>query len=144
MGKKVVTSIRVDKDTLRRAKEVGLNVSKISENALKMAIERLEPLYSKSKAKLAPNNSEDSVWWGRPDSNRGPERPRLRAWTMLADGPLSNISQATDLRVLSAIVSRSLNFLASLCKRFFTKNVVFKILLLLCSKWKNVARAWKI
>ena len=24
-------------------------------------------------------NSENKEWWGRPDSNRGPERPRLRA-----------------------------------------------------------------
>ncbi|MDH5376399.1 MAG: type II toxin-antitoxin system CcdA family antitoxin [Candidatus Bathyarchaeota archaeon] len=42
MGKKVVTSIRIDKDILRTAKELGLSVSKISENALKEAIRRLQ------------------------------------------------------------------------------------------------------
>ena len=42
MGKKVVTSIRIDQDILRKAKEIGLNLSKISENALKEAIKRLQ------------------------------------------------------------------------------------------------------
>lgn len=42
MGKKVVTSIRIDQDVLRTAKELGLSVSKISENALKEAIKRLQ------------------------------------------------------------------------------------------------------
>jgi len=42
MGRAVITSIRIDEDVLRRAKEVGLNVSKVSENALKEAIARLE------------------------------------------------------------------------------------------------------
>ena len=42
MGKARVTSIRVDEDVLREAKELGLNVSKIAENALKEAIRRLK------------------------------------------------------------------------------------------------------
>ncbi len=42
MGKKVVTSIRIDQDILRTAKELGLSVSKVSENALKEAIKRLQ------------------------------------------------------------------------------------------------------
>jgi post-segregation antitoxin (ccd killing protein) len=42
MGRAIVTSIRIDEDVLRRAKEVGLNISKVSENALKEAIARLE------------------------------------------------------------------------------------------------------
>ncbi len=41
-GKKVVTSIRIDQDVLRTAKELGLSVSKVSENALKIAIEQLQ------------------------------------------------------------------------------------------------------
>jgi post-segregation antitoxin (ccd killing protein) len=47
MGKTVVTSIRIDEDVLREAKALGLNVSKVCENALKMAIERLRPLYGR-------------------------------------------------------------------------------------------------
>ena len=42
MGKRVVTSIRVEKDVLRTAKELGLNVSKVSEKALKESIRRLQ------------------------------------------------------------------------------------------------------
>ena len=38
----MVTSIRIDENVLRKAKAVGLNVSKVSENALKEAIARLE------------------------------------------------------------------------------------------------------
>ena len=41
MGKKI-TSIRIDEEVLKKAQEVGLNVSKVSENALKEAIRRLD------------------------------------------------------------------------------------------------------
>lgn len=42
MGKAIVTSIRIDEEVFREAKELGLNVSKITENALKEAIRRLK------------------------------------------------------------------------------------------------------
>jgi hypothetical protein len=42
MGRQRVTSIRIDEDVFREAKELGLNVSKIAENALKEAIRRLK------------------------------------------------------------------------------------------------------
>ena len=42
MEKQVVTSIRIEQDVLRTAKELGLSVSKVSENALKEAIRRLQ------------------------------------------------------------------------------------------------------
>jgi post-segregation antitoxin (ccd killing protein) len=42
MGKSVVTSIRIDEDVLREAKALGLNVSKVAENALKEALRRLK------------------------------------------------------------------------------------------------------
>ncbi len=42
MGKRIVTSIRIDENVLKKAKEIGLNVSKVSENALKNMISRLE------------------------------------------------------------------------------------------------------
>ena len=35
MGKKVVTSIKIDKDVLKEAKELGLVISTIAENAIK-------------------------------------------------------------------------------------------------------------
>jgi post-segregation antitoxin (ccd killing protein) len=57
MGKAIVTSIRIDEDVLKEAKALGLNVSKICENALKMAIEQLKPLYKKNN----PENKEKMV-----------------------------------------------------------------------------------
>jgi len=40
-------------------------------------IERLERPISQDESKGSPDNPQNSDWWGRPDSNRGPERPRL-------------------------------------------------------------------
>ena len=42
MTRKTRTNITVDPDVLRKAHELGLNVSKVCENALKDAIRRLE------------------------------------------------------------------------------------------------------
>ncbi len=42
MGKKVSTCLYINKEVLETAKRVGLNVSRVSENALKEAIGRLE------------------------------------------------------------------------------------------------------
>ncbi len=41
MGRRV-TSIRVDEDVFREAKELGLNISKVSENALREAVRKLK------------------------------------------------------------------------------------------------------
>ena len=48
LSKSVVTSIRIDKDVLKKAKDIGLNISRVSENALREMIRRIE------------GNSEDS------------------------------------------------------------------------------------
>jgi hypothetical protein len=42
LSKRVVTSIRIDEEVLRKAKEIGLNISKIAENALMDLIELIE------------------------------------------------------------------------------------------------------
>jgi post-segregation antitoxin (ccd killing protein) len=42
MGKKRLTTMRLDEDLIRKAHDLGLNVSKISENALKDAISRMQ------------------------------------------------------------------------------------------------------
>jgi len=47
MGKKLV-SIRIDEEVTKKAHEVGLNVSKVCENALKKAIEAIEGTSAKS------------------------------------------------------------------------------------------------
>jgi len=43
--------VKVDKELVREAHELGLNVSKVCENALKMAIEQLKPIFSKKELK---------------------------------------------------------------------------------------------
>jgi len=40
--KKIVTSIRIDEEVFEKAKKMGLNISKVAENALKDMIERIE------------------------------------------------------------------------------------------------------
>ena len=42
MGKKVISTIYVDEEVLNKAKELGFNISKTCENALKESIRRLE------------------------------------------------------------------------------------------------------
>ena len=41
MGRRIVTSIRIDEKVFRKAKELGLNVSKVAENALIDMIKRI-------------------------------------------------------------------------------------------------------
>ena len=69
-------SITVEAEIAEKAHELGVNVSKTCENALKEAIKRLEGSNCRSTAEGCP---EQQAWWGRPDSNRGPESPSLRA-----------------------------------------------------------------
>ena len=69
MGTKGKITLYVDLEVVKEAKELGLNISKVCENALKMAIEQLKPLYGKNKSK----NLFDEVWCGGWDLN--PRRP---------------------------------------------------------------------
>ena len=75
MGKKVVTSIRIDQEVLQTAKKLGLSVSKVSENALKEAIRKLRtptrPMENRLTAEGCP---AQPVWWtGRDLNPRPPE-----------------------------------------------------------------------
>ena len=58
MGKRKMTTIRIDEDLLIKAHELGLNVSKISENALKEMIRRIEGSDNPEKPKDCPNDPE--------------------------------------------------------------------------------------
>ena len=55
LGKKIVTSIRIDEEVFRKAKDLGLSVSKVAENALKEAIRRLESPSSSESSRTALN-----------------------------------------------------------------------------------------
>jgi hypothetical protein len=42
LGKKKITTMRIDEDLIKKAHDLGLNVTKICENALKVMIARIE------------------------------------------------------------------------------------------------------
>ena len=59
MGTKGKLTLYVDLELVKEAKELGLNISKICENALKIAIEQIRPLYKKN----SPENFERCGGW---------------------------------------------------------------------------------
>jgi len=67
-------NIYLDRKIVEKAHSLGLNISRIAENALKQAINQINGAYNKKET-----NSKTNQWWGRPDLNRGPERPKLGA-----------------------------------------------------------------
>ena len=63
MGKKVRTNIYVDSEILKEAQEIGLNVSKTCENALKKAIERLSSPKTETNGEICyVNEQKRGVW----------------------------------------------------------------------------------
>jgi post-segregation antitoxin (ccd killing protein) len=42
LGKKKITTMRIDAELIKKAHDLGLTVSRISENAIKEAIEKME------------------------------------------------------------------------------------------------------
>ena len=79
MGKRLI-SIKVEEEIWKEAKEVGLNVSKICENALKEAVKRLKTLYPQEVTPLALNGppgqrhncegEKDKIFNGGPNGTR--------------------------------------------------------------------------
>ncbi len=57
MGKNVKVNLTIDEDVVKEAKEIGLNLSKISENALKEAISALK----RSKTETNGGNAINTV-----------------------------------------------------------------------------------
>ena len=80
MPDKVRTTISIDREVAEKAKEIGLNISKVCENCLKHAIKRMEgnnnPISPDSWVK--PSSKEGS-WCGCRDLNPGYQRGRLRS-----------------------------------------------------------------
>ena len=61
MGSKVSTCLYIDKGVLEAARRVGLNISKVSENALVEAVGRLNGSEFKTGSRSQPENP----WEGR-------------------------------------------------------------------------------
>jgi len=60
LGKKRATVIRVDEEVLKKAKDLGLNISKTCENLLKMEIERLEEFFGRPKHENRSENTDSN------------------------------------------------------------------------------------
>jgi post-segregation antitoxin (ccd killing protein) len=42
MGKRIITTIRIDEEDIKKAHVLGINISTVSRNAIKEAIQRME------------------------------------------------------------------------------------------------------
>jgi len=62
MEKKKVTSIRVPAELLKKAQDLGLNVSKVCENALKEVVEKLEAPKPETGDRSAPERGPSARW----------------------------------------------------------------------------------
>ena len=73
-GKKATLSITLPPELVKKAREYGLNISKIAENALKSYIERLEGV--KTETNGGPrflgeaSFTKEGSKWARPDLNQ--------------------------------------------------------------------------
>ena len=81
---KVRTSVLIEEAILRKAQQIGLNVSQFCENAIKIGIEALETANQKiahnqtasAKREVSEPQGSDQ-WCGRRDLNPGRQRGRL-------------------------------------------------------------------
>ena len=83
MGKQAKVNLTIDEEVVKTAKELGLNMSKIAENALKEYIRRLEGSKTQTNGGTpflseVSFGKEDS-WCGRRDLNPGRRRGRPRS-----------------------------------------------------------------
>ena len=76
---KKATIIRVEAEILKRAKELGLNITQVCENALKLYINAIENANKQITANQTANPEKGKEGfgnvvseWACPDSNRGP------------------------------------------------------------------------
>ena len=72
MGNKKQILLYIDSETTKKAKELGLNLSKVSENALKEAVRRLEGMDSQIGCQDGIHCGENSAKWTGGDLNPRP------------------------------------------------------------------------
>ena len=66
--------IRIDENLVRKAKEIGLNISKVSENALKEIIRRIESPSAQKTLKTIIGGAA-RIWTGVPSARGSEPRP---------------------------------------------------------------------
>ena len=83
MTSKARVNLTMDAEVVQKAKDLGLNISKISENAIISYIERLEGISVVNKPENGPNNfafARKVEWCDRRGSNPGPLRGRQESY----------------------------------------------------------------
>ena len=76
--------IRIDAELVEKAKELGLNISKVCENALIQAVKALEETFTEKGGNLG---TVGSWWWTRGDLNPRPRRCQRRDRSRLIYSP---------------------------------------------------------
>jgi hypothetical protein len=79
-----MTTIRMDEELLTKAHELGLNVSKIAENALKDAINRMQSSYPQETPKIGSETQPKEIVVARERfelSSSGPKPDMLDHYT---------------------------------------------------------------
>ena len=84
MGKRKLTTVRIDEEVLKKAHDLGLNVSKVCENALKELIRRIESPIPTEKPKNSPKNQVV----GLPGFEPGSREPKSRSLDQASRQPL--------------------------------------------------------
>ena len=107
MGKRKMTTIRIDEDLLRKAHDLGLNVSKISENALKEMIRRLEGSDNPEKPRDCPNDTQ-TLEFGSPGEIR----------TLVSGSRARSACPDSPMGLDSGLNGKTINKSASLIARF--------------------------
>jgi hypothetical protein len=94
VGKKVRTTLTIDRDVLKTAMEIGINVSQFCENCLREAIQKLksprtEPNGGSASFSLSSGSlfGKEKVRWAGPDLNRRPLARKANVLTKLDDRP---------------------------------------------------------
>ena len=93
MGKKVRTTLYIDLEVLKEGQELGLNISKTCENALKLAISRLKPLYEGSNSKIIPLGSKKVSMVGPPGFEPESRESKSQSLDQASRRPLSAIAE---------------------------------------------------
>ena len=86
-NRKRTVGITLPRSLVKQARKHGLNISRVSEEALKVAIADLKR-FSLSSGSLLPK--EKVIWWAGPDLNRRPSACQADVLTVLDDRPLSS------------------------------------------------------
>ena len=105
-----MTTIRIDEELLRKAHELGLNVSKVCENALKEAVRRLEGSEPSESSKKCFNHSQNTMVDGAGFEPATSAMPTPRSFQ--ADLPARQTFNfiAFIRKPISVLLSYSLNF----------------------------------